>query len=190
MSLLARGCYRCSGPGRIKKIWLFIYIFFKKIYRGINLRYVYAVVSFHVYGCGGGGVAAAGLVLPEKKALGVKSALFSILVSYVILGLTADGSCTYASQNKYFGTIRTKKKKFVCLPKFFSRLLFQSLRFGWRSSRPYTEEKLRISRVYFWSLRFAPAVPSLAPKKSMFDIPCQFNCSSLVCVSFLLYCTI
>ena len=69
---------------------------------------MYAVVSLHVYGCGGGGVAAAGLVLPEKKALGVKSALFSILVSYVILGLTADGSCTCASQNKYFDTIRTK----------------------------------------------------------------------------------
>ena len=114
---------------------------------------MYAVVSLHVYGCGGGGVAAAGLVLPEKKALGVKSALFSILVSYVILGLTADGSCTYGSQNKYFDTIRTKKI-FVCLPNFFTRLLFQSLRFGWRSSRPYTEEKLRNSRKFTFEVAF------------------------------------
>ena len=56
---------------------------------------MYAVVSLHVDDCGGGGVAAAGLVLPEKTALGVQSALFFLLVSYVILGPTADGSCTY-----------------------------------------------------------------------------------------------
>ncbi len=125
---------------------------------------MYAVVSLHVYGCGGGGVAAAGLVLPEKKALGVKSGLFSILVSYVILGLTADGSCTYASQNKYFGTIRTKKISSACrifLLACYSKVCV----LDGAPADPMPKKSYEIRASLLFKLRFAPAVPPLAPKK-------------------------